>query len=70
MCEPRLAAPEPVAGDGISEDVDRILADSKSLVHIQSWEDLWRLLFPNDVSVLDPGQSVPYVSSTNHGVYY
>lgn len=57
MCEPRLAAPEPVTGYGISEEVDRILADNKSMIHIQNWEDLWRLLFPQDVSVLDPGQS-------------
>lgn len=56
MCEPRLAAPEALSDNGINEDVDRILADNKSMVTIQCWEDIWRLLFPQDVAVLDPGQ--------------
>lgn len=57
MCEPLLAAWDHPCEDVITEEVDQILADGTSTNKIQSWEEIWRLLFPQDTSILDPGQS-------------
>ena len=39
--------------DGISEDVDRTLASGNG---IQSWDDLWRLIFPMDDQIPSSGK--------------
>ncbi|KAL1867916.1 hypothetical protein Daus18300_006191 [Diaporthe australafricana] len=54
MCEPSSAALENVIEDGITEEMDRALADRTPRKSIHSWEQICKLLFPQDVSALDP----------------
>lgn len=52
MCEPNATASVPMAEDGITQEMDRALADrSRHAVH--SWEQIWKLLFPQDASPQD-----------------
>ncbi|KAI3392042.1 hypothetical protein diail_6316 [Diaporthe ilicicola] len=53
MCEPNSAASDDAVEDGISEDMDRALADRTPRKSIRSWEQIWKLLFPHDTSALD-----------------
>lgn len=56
MCEARPASSNRSEEDGITEEMDRILADTTRRYKAQTWEEIWRLLFPGDVTVLDPGK--------------
>lgn len=53
MCEPNDGVLDVVAVDGITEEMDRALADRTQGVH--SWEQIWTLLFPQDPSPQDSG---------------
>ncbi|KAJ0109743.1 hypothetical protein J7T55_004292 [Diaporthe amygdali] len=53
MCEPNNAASDNVIEDGITEEMDRTLADRTPRKGVHSWEQIWKLLFPQDVSDLD-----------------
>lgn len=66
MCEPNGAASENVIEDGITEEMDRALAERTPRHSVQSWEQIWKLLFPQDVSALDSGES-PIV--LHHNIY-
>lgn len=39
--------------DGITEEMDRVLADRKAKRKVQSWDEIWRLIFPDDPVVPD-----------------
>lgn len=64
MCEPNSAVSDNVIDDGITEEMDRALAERTPRHSVQSWEQIWQLLFPQDISVLDSGES-PIVSLHN-----
>ncbi|KAG6361688.1 hypothetical protein INS49_009916 [Diaporthe citri] len=53
MCEPNSAAPDNVIEDGITEEMDRALAERTPRHSVKTWEQIWKLLFPQDVSALD-----------------
>ncbi|ROW08460.1 hypothetical protein VMCG_03184 [Cytospora schulzeri] len=53
MCEAKLATSISSGEDGITEETDRVLADDTKRNKFQTWEDIWRLLFPGDAVVLD-----------------
>lgn len=57
MCEPNSAASDNVIEDGITEEMDRALAERTPRHSVQSWEAIWKLLFPQDVCALDSGES-------------
>lgn len=61
MCEPNSAPSDNVIEGGITEEMDRALAERTPRHSVQSWEAIWKLLFPQDVSALDSGKS-PVVS--------
>lgn len=58
MCEPNSAAPDNVIEDGITEEMDRALAERTPRHSVKTWEQIWKLLFPQDVSALDSGESL------------
>ena len=41
--------------DGINEKVDEILAERKNDSEVNSWEDLWRVLFTDDDQIPPSG---------------
>ncbi|KAK7727343.1 hypothetical protein SLS63_007165 [Diaporthe eres] len=47
------AAPDNVIEDGITEEMDRALAERTPRHSVKTWEQIWKLLFPQDVSALD-----------------
>lgn len=53
MCEPNSAAPDNAIEDGITEEMDRALAERTPRHSVKTWEQIWKLLFPQDVSALD-----------------
>lgn len=55
MCEPQQFAPGTSPDEGITEEMDRILADRATKNKVQTWEDMWRLLFGPETMVLEPG---------------
>jgi hypothetical protein len=56
MCEPNGAASDVVVEDGITEEMDRALAERTPRRAVQTWDQIWKLLFPQDASPLDPGE--------------
>lgn len=60
MCEPNGAASDIAVEDGITEEMDRILADPTPRQGVKTWEQIWKLLFPQDVSPLDSGECFIY----------
>ncbi|KAI1841988.1 hypothetical protein JX266_011848 [Neoarthrinium moseri] len=40
--------------DGITDEVDMLLAERKSGLKVNSWEGLWKVLFPNDTHIPSP----------------
>ncbi|KAJ4393764.1 hypothetical protein N0V93_002979 [Gnomoniopsis smithogilvyi] len=58
MCQPRLAMADHLVEDGITEETEKALFDETT--KIQSWKELWWLLFPQDPAVLDP-EIIPVV---------
>lgn len=58
MCEAKSASSNLSEEDGITEEVDRVLADKTRRFKAQTWEEIWRLLFPSDAIVLDPGKLI------------
>lgn len=58
ICEVKPASSNSREEDGITEEVDRILADKDTRKRLQTWEGLWGLLFPQDTAVLDPGRFI------------
>lgn len=55
MCEPNSAASDNVIEDGITEEMDRALAEQRPRHSVKTWEQIWKLLFPQDVPALDSG---------------
>ncbi|KAH8776543.1 hypothetical protein F5883DRAFT_248970 [Diaporthe sp. PMI_573] len=53
LCEPNGAASDIVVEEGITEEMDRALADRTPRHSVQTWEQICKLLFPQDVSPLD-----------------
>jgi hypothetical protein len=41
--------------DGISDEVDEILAQRRNDLKISSWDRLWQVLFPFDATIPSPG---------------
>lgn len=41
--------------DGISPDTFMLMLNRKSESKINNWDSLWRVLFPDDITVPDPG---------------
>lgn len=54
ICDVESASTNSSEEDGITEEMDRVLADRKK---VRTWAQIWRLLFPQDAAVLDPGRS-------------
>lgn len=42
--------------DGITETTEMALIDET--IKIQSWKEIWWLLFPQDSAVLEPGKDI------------
>ena len=53
MCDTVLEGKPRDPEDGISEDLDRTLASGNG---IQTWDDLWRLIFPVDDQIPSSGK--------------
>lgn len=53
MCE-AVHVSSTSAEEGITEEMDRVLADQTRRIQVQTWEEIWRLLFPGDSAALDP----------------
>lgn len=56
MCEPQKFTPGTSPDEGITEEMDRILADRSAKNKVQTWEEIWRLLFGPDTTILEPGE--------------
>lgn len=56
MCELQKFAPGTSPDEGITEEMDRILADNTAKTKVQTWDEIWRLLFGQDATVLEPGE--------------
>jgi hypothetical protein len=56
LCEPNGATSDIVVEEGITEEMDRALADRTPRHSVQTWEQICKLLFPQDVSPLDSGE--------------
>ncbi|KUI69341.1 hypothetical protein VM1G_05066 [Cytospora mali] len=54
ICEANSASSNSSEEDGITEEMDRALADDTRRENVQTWEEIWKLLFPQDAAVLDP----------------
>lgn len=64
MCEAKPASSDSAEEDGITEEMDRTLADRAPKNRIRTWEEIWRLLFPGDTTVLDPGKFMSPTSTS------
>jgi hypothetical protein len=42
--------------DGISQEIDQLLANRKMEAKVDSWRVLWRILFPMDEAVPSSGK--------------
>ncbi|ROW13545.1 hypothetical protein VPNG_04490 [Cytospora leucostoma] len=51
ICDVESASTYSSEENGITEEMDRVLADRKK---VRTWAQIWRLLFPQDTAVLDP----------------
>ncbi|KAG8169625.1 hypothetical protein KVR01_000370 [Diaporthe batatas] len=60
MCEPNGCVSDIVVEDGITEEMDRALADRTPRHLVNSWEQIWKLLFPQDASPQD-SEYVPVI---------
>lgn len=56
MCEPQKFAPGTSPDEGITEEMDRILADRLGKNKVQTWEEMCRLLFGPDSAIPEPGE--------------
>lgn len=56
MCEAVHVSSTSAEEEGITEEMDRALADQTRRIQVQTWEEIWRLLFPGDSAALDPGK--------------
>lgn len=63
MCEAIHVSSKSAEEDGMTEEMDRALADQTRRKKIQTWEEIWRLLFPGDSTVLDPGRLLSSAST-------
>ena len=52
--------------EGITADVQGVLTSRRFSGRVSSWEELWRLLFPEDTHIPPPGLSL-CMSYKNHG---
>jgi len=59
ICEIISVQPNGDIEDGISEDIERALATSGDPVDEWDWALVWRLVFPADKDVPDPGKRTP-----------
>ena len=53
MCRPSSRPQSDDPEDGITEDMDKILAGRKANTKVQTWDQIWRLIFP-DVDIIAP----------------
>lgn len=60
MCEPQKSTVSDgfSSEEGITEEMDRVLAERTAKKKVQTWEEIWRLLFGQDSTVLDPGKDL------------
>lgn len=56
MCEPQKFTPGTSPDEGITEEMDHILADRSAKSKVQTWEEMWRLLYGPDTAILEPGE--------------
>lgn len=63
MCEAKPAASDTAEEGGITEQMDKILAEKTSRKRVRTWEEIWRLLFPRDTAVLDPGKFISPINN-------
>lgn len=69
MCEPQKFAPGTSPDEGITEEMDRVLADRTAKNKVQSWEEIWRLLFGPDITIMEPGRSKTSRGGGGGGVF-
>jgi hypothetical protein len=53
MCRPSSRPQSDDPEDGITEDMDKILAGRKANTKVQTWDQIWGLIFP-DVDIIPP----------------
>jgi hypothetical protein len=53
--------------NGIAEEMVRILARRNAPEEAWTWDRIWRLVFPGDLKVPDPGTPRPHPNPTLRG---
>ncbi len=59
ICNPHRVSSSADPEDGITSGMEEALNGRKADRKIDSWDSLWRLLFPADLEIPEPGMRAP-----------
>jgi hypothetical protein len=57
ICEPVISIAPRDPEDGITAEIEDALSGRKSTQKVATWNELWRVIFPQDVIIHSPGES-------------
>lgn len=68
ICNPQRVSSSADPEDGITSGMEEALNGRKADRKIDSWESLWRLLFPADLEMPEPGMRTPSLPPSSRPV--